>query len=222
MTTGKSVQLFHCVWKIAFFPDDAKIWGPIFFARKEKIGRFYCRLCICSGWRGPHLPRINLLLLLSNLPHISSRMIFEQKSTQLVERKPIYDRLGLVFLPFRIDSLHLSLSRSPNFPHDAADHSLTPPQVFPLFRPFPLFPFFQRGVCQRGNRGWTVKCGLSKEEDKASATPGIFFVVSNAHSWYHMIRRSMEGASMLSFFTVWQITELVGSIKIKLVFTFWH
>ena len=86
-----------------------------------------------------------------------------------------FDRLGLVFPPFRIDSLHLSLSRSPHFPHDAADHSLTPLQVFPLFFPFPLFPFFQRGVCQRENCGWNVKRRLSKEEDKAGATPGIFF-----------------------------------------------
>ena len=43
------------------------------------------------------------------------------------------------------------------------------------FLPAP-FCFQAEGVCQWGNRGWTVKCGLSKKEDKASAT-SVFCVL---------------------------------------------
>ena len=125
-----------------------KSGGQFFSPEKRKLADFIAACAFAPDDVARTTPALIFFYFCRTFHIFQVEWFFSRNPPNLL-RGNSFNRLGLVFPPFRIDSLHLSLSRSPNFPHDAADHSLTPLQVFPLFSPFLFFLSFKE-ECVKG------------------------------------------------------------------------
>ena len=113
-TCAKSVQLFHCVEKITFVPDDVVVdhlRTDNLYLRAENWP-FLLQLCICSKWRGRHLPRISFPLMLYRRQSFTWAEFhtIHWKGTPLANCNK-FSGLTLHFIPFTLTPLSSRATR---------------------------------------------------------------------------------------------------------------